>query len=53
MNKSKTNKFMEMLKYFSNLESEDQIYVGGLIQGMYLQKNKCLANKKQKPLSSS
>lgn len=52
MTKSKENRFIEMLKYFTNLESDDQIYVGGLIQGMYLQKNKGLENYSNKEIKN-
>ncbi|EJE7236572.1 hypothetical protein M5L40_003589 [Clostridium botulinum] len=36
--KTKQQKIIEMIKNFQELSSEDQIYVGGIVQGMFLQK---------------
>lgn len=38
MGKSKQEKIIEMIKDFTKLSREDQVYVSGIIKGMYIQK---------------
>lgn len=38
MGKSRQEKMIEMIKDFTNLSKENQVYVSGIIHGIYLQK---------------
>lgn len=36
--KNKQEIFMDMIKNFTKLEEKDQLYVSGIIEGMFIQK---------------
>lgn len=45
MEKNKQEKIIEMINDFSKLTRENQVYVSGIVKGMYLQKE--AINKEQ------